>query len=98
MTKQQLDFLSRLIERSDAQEGIFFISEDNNYQTVKGFAGAKSDDKLKKGVYVYDTHINTVSFLDYYIPTKIYELDEKFWDDGKLYYFDIENIEEVAEL
>jgi len=97
MTKLQLNFLSRLIEGSDAQEGIFFISEDNEYQTVRSFGGANSDDNVKKGVYVYDTQIDTVSFLDYYIPTKIYELDEKTWDNGKLYYFDMENIVEVAE-
>jgi hypothetical protein len=96
MTKLQLNFLSHLIEKTDTQEGIFFISEDRDYQTVRDFAGANSDDLIKKGVYVYDTQINTVSFLDYYIPTKIYELDERFWDDGKLYYFDMENIKEVT--
>jgi len=97
MNKQQLDFLKRLIEPTDQQRGIYFMPEDNDYMTVKDFCGATSSDKIKKGVYVYDTQIDDVCFLDFYIPNKTYIIKYDYNDctDGKMYYFDLDNILEV---
>jgi hypothetical protein len=95
MTKEELVFLSLLIEGSDEQNGIFFIEEDRE-TTMKDFCGVNCYDTLKKGVYIYGTQIENVNFLEHYEPTKVYEILEDVLQ--KIYYFDIDNIINISEV
>jgi len=97
-TEQQLYFLDKLFRcikggKVNFNTDVTFVATDM-FMSMCDYFGCNSADNVKKGVYVFQNVLTQKSLFDFYLPNATFHCYET---DQKLYFFDLENIQEVEE-